>query len=155
MCFMPYGRKENSDINYKIWFYAELTEQNFSSTEFKSKVTEFNEERMRNLEKICNLLFNDEFENCQEYFVFFDFYSYLPSIMNRSLIETEDNYICIMNNIRYQPNNIRKFNEEKDLITSCITEKKPEFITIDVEETSEDAPGGGPHCLFKQCFESL
>ena len=152
MCFMPYGKKENGDINYKIWFYAELTENNFSSMEFRAKVSEFNEERMTNLNIICHLLFNDEFENCQEYFVFFDFYTFLPSIMNRSLIETGDDYICIMNNINSQTANFIKFTQEKELIQSCISDKKPRFFTIPVPQTREDNPEGGPHCLFKQCF---
>jgi len=159
MCFMPYGRNQ-----YKIWFYDELNITSFTNlNNFNTKTTEqkqdwlriLNCERMRNLDKISMALFGSEYSMNIEEFVFFDFYSYKPSIFNRVWIEYKDSCICLFNRLNNQPNNMQKLQAEKLKLKSCINNREPMIFDIKVAESNENIPEGGIHCLIKQQFQKI
>lgn len=167
MCFMPYGNK------FKIWFYAELDYESFEKlledkyklidppiknmTDFKSDmINELNIERLANLELICDKLFKKSFSECKKEFVFFKFYSYLPSVLNRTWYETNEKCVCLFPKL---PRN-RKTDEimlqlctEMKKVKSMINQyTKVDYHFIKVNESNERKPEGTLHCLIKQRF---
>ena len=168
MCFMPYGKKEDGTVNYKIWFYDNLDIDSLSRHKYASdldqrdrELADINEERIVNLDKICWCLFNGTYVGNEDKFVFFKFYDYYPSILNRLWIETHDKSVCIYpkqksSRIDGYNNNYVIFEKEIPKIKSCINPDKIVYFTeLDVLDANPNEPEGGPHCLFKQRFTKI
>lgn len=109
MCFMPYGHNK-----YKVWFYDifdrscfrklfnedyfdgdSFIEDSFDGDSFHGnsidkKIQELNEEKLVNLNKISLALFRKSYDQSTDNFVFFKFYSFRPSIFNRTWYETRN-----------------------------------------------------------------
>jgi hypothetical protein len=159
MCFMPYGEGK-----YKVWFYDELNTNSFRELnefnlnrdqERRDFLVKLNSERLRNLDKISNALFGSEYNMNMDKFVFFDFFSYKPSIFNRVWIEKNGECICLFNNISSQNNNVSKLDCEMNRIRSYLTGKCPSIHFINVPHADENIPQGGVHCLIKQQFQKI
>jgi SNF2 family DNA or RNA helicase len=163
---MPYGKKDNGEINYKIWFYDVLDIDSLMRHKYTADLDQrdrelynINEERIDNLNKICKCLFNGTYIDNKDKFVFFKFYDYYPSILNRLWIEISDKCVCIypkQKSSRLLDYNYETFEKEKDKIKSCISpDKSVYFIQLDVPDANSTEPNGGPHCLFKQRFTNF
>jgi hypothetical protein len=119
------------------------------------------EAQINNLNKICNCLFNGDFIGNEDKFVFFKFFDYYPSIMNRLWIEKQDICFCIypkkkLSEFDAYKNNYLIFQGEISKIKSCINQDKHiMFKEIDVLDSNPNEPEGGPHCLFKQRFINI
>ena len=172
MCFMPYGNGK-----YKVWYYDELNNKSFSSLfrEFNTDggiipkiqgesyytminkpinliIERLNEERMANLNIISNELFDKPYEECKDNFVFFNYYSYKPSIFNRTWYETKESVKCLFPRIIDFPDK-KKFDYEINQIKSYIDSTKSIYFSyIDVADPNELIPEGTVHCLIKQRF---
>ena len=126
--------------------------------ELRATIVKLNEERLENLNKISQCLFNSDYTNNENKFVFFKFYDNVPSILNRLWIETDTKCICIYPKQQGDPNGLSKFNydtllSEKHKIASCLNLSKPVYFSeLDVPKSNPEKPEGGPHCLFKQQF---
>jgi len=168
MCFMPYGKKEDGTVNYKIWFYDNLDIDSLSRHKYASnldqrdrELADINDERIVNLDKICWCLFNGTYEGNEDKFVFFKFYDYYPSILNRLWIETHDKSVCIYpkqksSRLLDYNKNYEIFEEEIPKIKSYINPDKIVYFTeLDVLDANPNEPEGGPHCLFKQRFTKI
>jgi hypothetical protein len=175
MCFMPYGLD-----GFKIWFYDELNENSFNQLLFEKfqlsrspanisrsletineKIKELNLERKENLEKICQALFGKPYSECIDNFVFFKFYSYLPSVLNRTWYETNNDCVCLFPNLetyktKYPAiikNIMDKITSEMLKVKSIINPTiKVNYYFINVEKANELKPEGTVHCLIKQRF---
>jgi hypothetical protein len=145
MCFMPYGLNR-----YKIWFYDILDESSFRKLQHDS-IEKLNEERLENLNKISNALFNEPYENHIDKFVFLKFYSYKPSIFNRIWYETADNCICLFPFINDDIS--KQINCEMINLHSMINPTiQINYFFIKVKDANELIPEGSVHCLIKQRF---
>jgi hypothetical protein len=89
---MPYGKNK-----YKIWFYDKYNEDDFGT---KALLKSFNNERIQNLNKICNALYNRDYnkERDKNNFFFLRYSADRPSIFNRTWYETKDKCIFSLNN---------------------------------------------------------
>jgi hypothetical protein len=162
MCFMPYGINK-----YKVWFYNELTKNHFDnySNYTDELIKDINDERLTNLELISQTLFSLSFEECSDYFVFFNFYSWTQSIFNRTWYETPDRCICLFPKLEpdtdaiFKIELINKLNvsicAEMEKVYSYINNRKPEFVDIIVPEVNINKPEGTVHCIIKQRFECV
>jgi hypothetical protein len=153
MCFMPYGPGK-----YKVWFYDEFDKNCFDlllgkdPNYINEKIQELNEERLQNLNIISKKLFRKPFNDCVDNFVFFKFYSFRPSIFNRTWYETERKCICLFPNGIIEPN-LSKLKKEMTKVSSMINPKNyVNYDFIKVKSTNELHPEGTVHCLIKQRF---
>jgi len=164
MCFMPYGNRK-----YKVWYYDELNIHSFRDLfiVFDSTgkdipipgrepidliIERLNKERLVNLNIISNELFDKSYEECKDNFVFFNYYSYKPSIFNRIWYETKESVKCLFPRIINYSDKI-KFDDEIKQIKSYINENKQiNFSYISVVDANEKYPEGTVHCLIKQRF---
>jgi hypothetical protein len=123
-----------------------------------NELTQINDERTENLNKISLALFKSKYTDNTDRFVFFKFYDYYPSILNRLWIETDNVCLCIYPEKKPSlhesyNNNYTLFNKEKSTIASYNSvNKEIIFLPLDVKDSNPDKPEGGPHCLFKQDF---
>jgi hypothetical protein len=150
MCFMPYGDR------YKVWFYDELDRNCFRNLLDKEtideKIRQLNIERILNLNIISNALFKKDYDECIDNFVFFKFYSFLPSIFNRTWYETPDKCICLFAS-GIEANLLIKLRHEMSMVRSIINPQiEIEYDFIDVRSPNELNPEGTLHCLIKQRF---
>jgi hypothetical protein len=150
MCFMPYGDR------YKVWFYDELDKTCFSNLFNKDtideKIRQLNIERIQNLNTISNALFKKNYDECIDNFVFFKFYSFLPSIFNRTWYETPDRCICLFAS-GIEANELLKLRHEMSMVRSMINpQNEIKYDLINVRRANELAPEGTLHCLIKQRF---
>ena len=196
MCFMPYGIqgykiwfydefdemcfnslldylpdiKPIVDQNKKLFVSGKITNQEkirLNKEAIKCKIIVLNIERLANLEKISIALFAKPYSECTDKFVFFKYYAFLPSIFNRTWVETKDSITCLFpeinQNIKYQIeiNQIKtKVMEEMEKIHSIIvpannniqSTKPVQYFFIPVIAANELAPEGTIHCLIKQRF---
>ena len=115
-------------------------------------IKELNKERLTNLEIISKELFNDAFDSCKDNFVFFDYYSYKPSIFNRTWYETNEKVVCLFPMV-ITTNNKQILNNEILNVKSYINETKPiTYKYVEVNPANEFHPEGTVHCLIKQRF---
>jgi hypothetical protein len=169
MCFMPYGKDK-----FKIWFYDELDNESFNSlllSKYKlyntrpeekklqiinEKIKELNCERLKNLEIICEALFDKPYSECINKFVFFKFYSYLPSVLNRTWYETNDKCVCLfpklVKNEKTDKIMLQICNEMKQVKSMINPSIKVDYHFIEVKKSNETNPEGTLHCLIKQRF---
>lgn len=166
MCFMPYG----SD-GFKIWFYDEFDrtcfnqllklQYNATNDNLDQIIEKLNQERLENLEIICRALFQKSYSACTDKFVFFKFYSFLPSVLNRVWYETKTQCICLFPNIEPMATvslstvqSIKgKVIEEMAKVKSLINpDIRVDYHFIDVRGPNEMIPEGTVHCLIKQRF---
>ena len=157
MCFMPYGQNENGTINYKIWFYDTIEISSFLIIKSLEQIEKLNTERMQNLNTICQALFQVNYDETnsaiRDKFVFFKYYSYLPSIFNRVWIET--NNLCILLYPNISQSNQTIFELDKEQLKSCINPLKNVVkIQLNIPKQDEIKPEGGLHCLIKQRFST-
>lgn len=150
MCFMPYGDR------YKVWFYDELDRTCFrellNKDTIDEKIRQLNIERIQNLNLISNALFKKNYNECIDNFVFFKFYSFMPSIFNRTWYETPDRCICLFAS-GIEANELLKLRQEMSMVRSIINPLiKIEHYLIDVKKAKELEPEGTLHCLIKQRF---
>ena len=153
MCFMPYGPGK-----YKVWFYDKFDRSCFEellgydSNYINKKIQELNNERLQNLNIISEKLFRKPFNDCVDNFVFFKFYSFRPSIFNRTWYETDERCICLFPDGIHQPN-LSKLEQEMTKVRSMINaENNVIYKFIKVKSTNELYPEGTVHCLIKQRF---
>jgi hypothetical protein len=157
MCFMPYGIGK-----YKVWFYNELTKMHFNNKYTDDVILNINKERLHNLELISEALFGSSFADCSDNFVFFDFYIWTQSILNRTWYETSEKCICLFPIL--EPDSQSEI--KKDLIQklynrlyaemrnvySYINNNEPCYEFIQVSAVNVEKPNGTLHCLIKQRF---
>ena len=153
MCFMPYGPGK-----YKVWFYDKFDKSCFKKLLGKDqdsidqKIRELNEERLQNLNIISEKLFNKPFNDCVDNFVFFKFYSFGPSIFNRTWYETRNRCVCLFPDPITEPN-LSKLKHEMTKVISMINPKiYVNYDFIKVKDSNELYPEGTLHCLIKQRF---
>ena len=157
MCFMPYGKN-----TYKIWFYDIFTNIHFNNKYSKEKIDELNIERLQNLNKISQALFEESFENSCDNFVFFDYYIWTQSIFNRTWYEDCDKCICLFPKLTSNTTSVentilldninKKINIEMLKVCSYINNQSPKVHFVDVNDAKDDAPEGTLHCMIKQRF---
>jgi len=153
MCFMPYGPGK-----YKVWFYDKFDINCFDqllgddSNYIDQKIQELNKERLQNLDIISQKLFRKPFNDCVDNFVFFKFYSFLPSIFNRTWYETQNSCVCLFPERIIEPN-LSKLKKEMTNVRSMINaESDVIYNFIKVKSSNELKPEGTLHCLIKQRF---
>ncbi len=168
MCFMPYGTNQ-----FKIWFYDEFKIDNPTIRYCKNyhKISDnealvgstiiepLNEERIRNLNKICMALLGSKYEDNEAYkeiFYFMPFDVTQPSSFNNIWIEKEDgkSYMIISSNSPLGIAYGRGEPTEISLLKSFKTNNPPTIISIEVKDANPHKPEGGVHCMFKQQFTS-
>jgi len=127
--------------------------------EIDNKIKLLNDERLINLNIICKYLFNGNYNDNKDKFVFFKFYDYFPSILNRLWIETSNKCYCIYPEINIAIKNkdydeiYTKFSNEIINVKSCINPNKKIIpIPLKVKNANPKIPEGGAHCLIKQRF---
>jgi hypothetical protein len=167
MCFMPYGKNK-----YKVWFYDEFNETHFDNIHniySKRYVDIINKERLENLNKISNALFCLPYNKCVDNFVFFNFYLWTQSILNRTWYETPEKCICLFPILSISldlkldlsltlcllRDLNQKVHNEMEKVYSCIDNKKPTYDFIKVSDVDLEKPNGTLHCLIKQRFEKV
>ena len=165
---MPYGRDK-----YKVWFYdifdrscfRKLFNENyfdedpfvedsfdgdsFHGNSIDKKIQELNEERLVNLNTISHALFGKFYNQSTDNFVFFKFYSFRPSIFNRTWYETQNRCVCLFPERIIEPNK-SKLIEEMTNVSSLINPKiYVNYYFFDVNNSKEKNPAGTLHCLIK------
>ena len=134
MTFMPYGHN-----TFKIWFYGEG-----GLTPIQK------EERIRNLNKICNILYGSDFTSNKDKFVFFDLELnrenkfIIPPVMNRLLIETDTKIYGFFSETQHD----RIVNDEWEKINSFSGVIKDKCIKF-IDTTVSNNDLGNLHCLIK------
>ena len=134
MTFMPYGHN-----TFKIWFYGEGGLTSIQK-----------EERIRNLNKICNILYGSDFTSNKDKFVFFDLELdrenkfIIPPVMNRLLIETDTKIYGFFSKTQHD----RIVNDEWKKINSFSGIIKDKCIKF-IDTTVSNNDLGNLHCLIK------
>lgn len=153
--YYEYNSQKNKQLADKYWDCRQKLvneTKNITNEYIRQTIQELNDERMRNLEKISMALFEKPFSECTSKFVFFKFYSYKPSILNRVWYKTNEKCICLFPDIN-DPAIKQQVMEEMRDVSSYITPGiKPEFHFITVPTPDELIPEGTVHCLIKQRF---
>lgn len=134
MTFMPYGHN-----TFKIWFYGE-----------GGLTTEQIEERKRNLNKICYILYGNDFKSNKDKFVFFDLKLntknkfIIPPVMNRLLIETDTKIYGFFSKTQHD----KIVNDEWEKVNSFSGIIKDKCIKF-IDTTVSNNHLGNLHCLIK------